>query len=35
MGLLSTKATSDLDPISRDKNLKYFRSNPIASKKEQ
>ena len=31
---LSTKATSDLDPTSRNKNLKYLRSNPIASEKE-
>ena len=28
------KVTNDLDPISRDENLKYFRSNHIASKNE-
>ena len=33
MRLLSTKATSDLDLIFRDKNLQYFRSKHMQIKK--
>ena len=33
MGLLSTKATSDLDLVFRDENLQYFRSKHMQVKR--